>query len=64
MARNNYSYEKRKREIEKKKKKEAKKQKKLNKTNDEPIAFDEFGLPIEAPPEESNENENETDEDV
>jgi len=52
MARNNYSYEKRRRELDKKKKKEAKKQKKMERSNDQPVAFDEFGLPIEVPEEE------------
>lgn len=61
MARNNYSYEKRRRELDKKKKKEAKKQKKMNKENDQPVAFDEFGLPIEVP-EEPSETETETEE--
>ncbi len=61
MARNNYSYEKRKRELDKKKKKEEKKQKKLNKTNEQPAAFDEFGLPLEVPVEPTdNESQEET----
>jgi len=60
MARNNYSYEKRKRELDKKKKKEEKKKKKLNRTNEQPVAFDEFGLPIEVP-EEPTDNESQED---
>jgi hypothetical protein len=49
MSRNNYSYEKRHRELEKKKKKEAKRLKKLQQKEDgvtEEIKYDKFGLPI------------------
>lgn len=67
MAKNSYSYEKRRRELDKKKKKEAKKQKKMNRPNDEPVAFDEFGLPIvasEDPAQEEDQEEDEKEEEI
>lgn len=44
MARNNYQYEKRQRDLAKKKKKQEKKQKKLDRTSGEPLQDDNDGL--------------------
>jgi len=53
LARSHFSYEKRRKELEKKKKKEAKKQARLDKKDQEPVEtkviIDEWGNAVEVP---------------